>query len=314
MSISATRALRLLVAVAMTWVGLAVCAQAALATHGRIQVAKVNQGGNPNDTFAFHPAFSLTPTSDFSLKGGETSQPYDVPCNIDRPNHGNECTSKYSNVTLSVTEQPKPGYTLTDITCRYTQSENDDNNKYPAGQPTASSPVKPASEVTTDLASGTVTLKVHYDEWVLCTYTNTYTPGAPPPSGGSTPPPPGPSSQPSPPPKPEIEVSPARVRPGSARLQGPTGCVTSDVVVARVTGKRIVRVTFYVDNKKVKTLNRANRGSQWVLSMRIRGLAFGSHRVKAKVEFAKSSQTKAKTLPLSFSRCRSGAARPQFTG
>jgi hypothetical protein len=84
--------------------------------------------------------------------------------------------------------------------------------------------------------------------------------------------------------------------------------------VARVTGRRIVKVTFYVDNKKVKTLHHANRGRQWVLSMRIRGLAFGSHRVKAKVEFAKSSHTKAKTLPLSFSRCRSAATRPQFTG
>jgi hypothetical protein len=310
---------RLLVAAAMMWVGLAFCAQAAFAWHGKVQIAKVNQGGNPNDAFAFHPSFSPA-ASDFSLKGGETTNPYEVYCNIDRPNHQGECQG--NTATLAVTEQPTSGYTLTDVTCRYTQGYSG----Y-AGQPGPNSPIKPDSEVTKDLANGTVTLKVHYYEWVLCTFTNTYTPPETPPTETpptTTPPtttPPGsttpgttgtqPATSTS---TPQIEVSPARVRPGSAKLSGPTGCARSDVVAASVSGRRIVRVTFYVDNKKVKTLNRANRGNRWVLSMRIRGLAFGSHRVRAKIEFAKSSQTKAKTLPLSFSRCHSAATRPQFTG
>jgi hypothetical protein len=318
--------MRLLVAVAMMWVGLAFCAQAAFAWHGKVQIAKVNQGGNANDVFAFHPSFSPA-ASDFSLKGGQTTQPYEVYCNIDRPGYQGECTS-HGNVTLTVTEKPTTGYSLTDITCRYTQSKDD---KWGAGAPGPMSPVKPDSEVTKDLAAGTVTLKVHYYEWVLCTYTNTYntTPpggGTTPPGGGTTPPgttppastPPGSTgqqaAQSSTPPAPKIEVSPARVRPGTAKVSGPTGCARSDVVAASVSGRSISKVTFYVDNKKVKTLHRANRGSRWVLSMRIRGLAFGSHRVRAKIEFAKSSQTKARTLPLSFSRCRSAAARPQFTG
>jgi hypothetical protein len=316
MTFRASRGVRLLLAAALAWLGLALCAQAALATHGRIQVVKINQGGNANDTFAFHPTFTWTgpaaPTGgDFSLKGGEASPTFDVACNVDMP-HGTECTSKYSNVTLKVTEQPAAGYSLTDITCRYTQS-NDVNNLYSAGPPGPSSPVKPANEVTTDLAAGTVSLKVHYNEWVVCYFTNTAAAptSQPPPSGGS---PPQTTPTPTPTPQPGIEVSPARVRPGSAKLHGPSECATSDVVVARVTGRRIVRVTFYVDSKKVKTLNKANRGRQWVLSVRLRGLAYGAHRVRAKVEFAKSSQTKAKTLPISFSRCRSGAARPQFTG
>jgi hypothetical protein len=320
MSIRATRGVvRLLVAAAMMWVGLALCAQAAFAWSGKVQIAKVNQGGNPNDSFAFHPSFTPS-ASDFSLKGGQTSNAYEVYCNLDRPGYSGECQG--NTATTSVTEQPATGYSVTDITCRYTQSWDDN---FSEGAPDASSPVKPASEVTTDLATGTVTLKVHHYEWVLCTYTNTYTPPGQTPPGqtppGQTPPgqtPPGSTgTQPastSSTPTPQIEVSPARVRPGSARLSGPTGCARSDVVAASVSGRRIVRVTFYVDNKKVKTLNRANRGSRWVLSMRIRGLAFGSHRVKAKIEFAKSSQTKAKTLPLSFSRCHSAATRPQFTG
>jgi hypothetical protein len=295
--------MRLLVMAAMVWVGLAVCAQSAFAWHGRVQIAKVNQGGNPNDSFAFHPSFTPT-ASDFSLKGGETSQAYDVYCNIDRPNKGAECTGQGGDkITLSVTEQPTSGYKLTDITCRYTQGYNSF-----ASQPGPSSSVKPASEVTKDLANGTVTLKVHYYEWVLCTYTNTYTPPTtPPPTTPPTTTPPVTTS-------PQVVVSPARVRPGTALLRGPSGCARSDVVAASVTGKRIATVTFYVDNKKVKTLHKANRGSRWVLSMRIHRLAFGTHRVRARVVFAKSSRTGAKTLPLSFSRCRSATARPQFTG
>jgi hypothetical protein len=318
MSIRATRGVvRLLVAAAMVWVGLALCAQAAFAWSGKVQIAKVNSGGNPDDVFAFHPSFYPS-ASDFSLKGGQTSQAYEVYCNIDRPGNSGECQGNHA--TTSVTEKPATGYSVTDITCRYTQGDGTYGSGF-KGQPGPSSPVKPSSEVTTDLASGTVTLKVHHYEWVLCTYTNTYNtpptttpPGTTPPT--TTTPPGSTGTQPASTSgtTPQIEVSPARVRPGSARMSGPTGCARSDVVAASVSGRRIVRVTFYVDNKKVKTLNRANRGNRWVLSMRIRGLAFGSHRVKAKIEFAKSSQTKAKTLPLSFSRCRSAATRPQFTG
>jgi hypothetical protein len=313
MSIRATRGVRLLVLAAMIWIGLAVCAHSAFAWDARVQVAKVNQGGNPNDSFAFHPSFEPT-ASDFSLKGGQTSKAFDVYCNVDRPGHGTECTGEGGDkVTLSVTEKPTSGYTLADITCRYTQGYD----KF-GSQPGPSSPVKPASEVTTDLANGTVTLKAHYYEWVLCTYTNTYTPPTTPPTTtppATTPPattPPAPevaqSSQP------QVVVSPARVRPGTALLRGPSGCARRDVVAASVSGKRIATVTFYVDHKKVKTLHRANRGSRWVLSVRIRSLAYGSHRVQARVVFAKSSKTRARTLPLSFSRCRSATARPQFTG
>jgi hypothetical protein len=306
MSRSATGGVRLVLAVALAFVGLALSAQAALATYGRVQVAKINQGGNPADVFVFHPTLTwtgplATTTSDFTLKGGEASQPFNVACNIERPGHV-ECPT-YTNVTLKIAEQPTPGYSLTDITCRSTQSD-DNNNLFSAGPPGPTSPIKPASEVTANLATGTVDLKVHYDEWVLCYFTN---------AAAAVVPSVSPASQ-SAAQTPQIAVSPVRVRPGNAKLTGPTACATADVVVARVTGKRIARVTFYVDNKKVKTLRKPNRGSTWALSMRLRGLQYGAHRVKARVEFAPSSQTKPKTLPISFSRCGSGAARPQFTG
>jgi hypothetical protein len=311
MSIRASRASRLLMAAALAWMGLALCAQAAQATYGKIQVAKVNQGGNPSDTFSFHPA--VTPSaSDFSIQGGQSSSPLQIECNIDRSSHDGEC-SQWHYPTLQVAEQPKAGYTLTNITCRFTQGSSAFDV-----EPTTSSPVKPAGEVTTDLATGTVSLKVHWYEWVKCWYTNTKAPdtGTPPPTTTPpvTPPVAQPVANPQPVVNPQIQVSPSRVRAGSAKLRGPSGCPTTHVVAATVTGKRIVKVTFYLDGKRVKTLTKPNKGSGWILPLNVRHMAYGSHRVQAKVQFAKSSATKIKTMRMSFSRCRAAAAQPQFTG
>jgi hypothetical protein len=315
MSNRALRTTRLLTVAALACLGLSVFAQSALASHGRIQVAKINQGGNPSDTFAFHPTFTwstmrpqgLPPASfaDFSLAGGQTSQPFSVACDLQA---AFPCSRDYSNVTLQVAELAKPGYTLTNITCRHTQS-NDVNNLYSAGPPTLASPVKPASEVSVNLAAGTVNLNVNYNEWVICWFTNTATatPGSP-----ATPAAPAASGQTTP--SPQIQVSPEIVRPGSAVIHGPKGCPDTNAVAATVSGKRIVKVTFYVDHKKVKTLTKPNKSGGWSLSVNMRQIAYGSHRVEAKVEFAKSSGTKAKTLRLSFNRCGANNVRPQFTG
>ena len=163
MSLRTRRAVRLLVAVAFTWVGVALFAHAALAWEAKIQVAKVNAGGAANDAFVFQPTITSTSgsaiTAPFSLKGGELTAPFDVRCNA-----GNDC---FSDLTQRVTEQPTPGYTLKDVSCRNTQGTNGNF----ADPPGPSSPLKPASEVSTDLATGTVDLKAHFLEWVLCTFT-----------------------------------------------------------------------------------------------------------------------------------------------
>jgi prealbumin domain-containing protein len=414
MSIRASRGTRLLLVAALAWLGLALCAQAAHATYGKVQVAKINNGGNAADTFTFHP--SLTPSaSDFTLKGGDSSSIYSIECNIDRSGHANEC-SRWGYPALKFTEVAKAGYTLTDITCRYTQG----TSGY-AGAVTTTSAVKPASEVTKDLANGSVSLKVHWYEQVKCWFTNTKNTPPPPPTGTikvtkkllpstdsgkfnllidgatkaanvgdggttgtqtvntgahtvgesagtgtslsnydssltcvdkvhggaadndgsvqvdagdawecvitntrkSTPTPPTEpptltpptSTPPTTTPPAQIKVSPARVVPGSAKMSGPRACPTTKVVAATVTGKRIVKVTFYVDGRKVKTLTKPNgKGGAFKLPIDVRKLAYGSHRVRVKVQFAKSSGTKAKTLRLSFSRCGGVAAQPKFTG
>jgi len=74
-------------------------------------------------------------------------------------------------------------------------------------------------------------------------------------------------------------------------------------------------VTFFVDGKKVTTLTKANRSAgRWVLALNAKRFGFRAHKVRARVQFAASSQTKAKTLRMTFIRCRPAVVTPKFTG
>jgi hypothetical protein len=406
MSIRASSATRLLLAVGVAWLGLALSAQAAHATYSRVQVVKINQGGDPNDVFTFDASLkpAASPAS-FNLKGGQSSSIYGVECNV-----GSSCTSQWGNSVQTITERAAAGYTLTGIACYHTQG----TNGWPS-EPNTSSALD--TDTTSDVAARKINFKLNWWEWTKCYVTNTRDTGTikvtkklvPATDGGkfnllidgqakatdvgdggttgvqtvlpgthtvgeaagtatdlsnydsstscvdkahttkpadtdgslavakgdqwdcvitntrkSTPPPPQEPPTNTPPvqppaeavvsPTPQVRVSPARVRPGSAKLRGPSGCPTTSAVAASVSGRRIVKVTFYVDGKKVKTLTKANRNGAWVLPMNVKRFAFGTHRVRVTVSFAKSSQTKAKTLRLSFSRCHSAVVKPQFTG
>ncbi len=428
MTIRASRGVRLLVMAAMAWLGLALCAQAAHATYGKVTIVKINKGGNANDKFC--STSDVQPSQqDFALKGGE-QKTFQVECNKDSQ-YGSSCAT-WNNPKLTVTEKPTAGYELKNIKCVHEQGSGD----WPK------EPSKDSSQADGDttVSGSTINLKVSYWEWVKCyvtnapkppdqhpaikvvkdgpatahsgdqltfsytvtnpgdvpltnvtatddkcspltrtgdtsdttldpgdtwTYTcsyviqwsegdanpvvNTVTTCGMPPGGGSPPPgggspvcdtdqhsttivPPATPTQPAPPASPDtpatasgtapasgqppqIAVSPVRVRPGSATLRGPSGCPTTSAVAATVSGRRIVKVTFYVDNKKVKTLTQPNKsGGRWVLPMNVKRFAFGSHRVQARIEFARSSQTKSRTLRLSFSRCHPANVTPKFTG
>ena len=408
MSIRASSATRLLVAVGVAWLGLALSAQAAHATYSRVQVVKINQGGDPNDVFTFDTSLkpAASPAS-FNLKGGQSSSIYGVECNV-----GSSCISQWGDSVQTITERAAAGYTLTGIACYHTQG----TNGWPS-EPNTSSALD--TDTTSDLAARKINFKLNWWEWTKCYVTNTRDTGTikvtkqllPATDGGkfnllidgqakatnvgdggitgvqtvlpgthtvgesagtattmadydsstscvdkahaakpadtdgslavakgdqwdcvitntrkTTPTPPPPPQEPptdTPPAvqppavqavSPQVRVSPARVRPGSAKLSGPSGCPTTNAVAASVSGRRIVKVTFYVDGKKVKTLTAPNRNGRWVLPMNVKRFAFGTHRVRVTVQFAKSSQTKAKTLWLSFNRCHSAVVKPQFTG
>jgi hypothetical protein len=110
----------------------------------------------------------------------------------------------------------------------------------------------------------------------------------------------------------EQGVLPREIVSGRARLHGPSGCVRGPFT-ATVRGRQIRRVTFYRDGKRIKTIN-ARRG-QRVFKVRVKPGAEGRiHRVRARVEFRAGSGTRARTLRLSYQRCRQQVVQPRFTG
>jgi hypothetical protein len=112
------------------------------------------------------------------------------------------------------------------------------------------------------------------------------------------------------------QVAPASAVPaGTARVAGVSGCATRNFNVT-VTGRQIRRVTYYLDAKKVKTLNRPNSGTRFVLAVRPGGLRRGTHRVLAVTTFTAASKTKKRTLRVVFQRCAraASAVSPRFTG
>jgi Domain of unknown function DUF11 len=99
---------------------------------------------------------------------------------------------------------------------------------------------------------------------------------------------------------------------GRARLRGPSGCVRGPFT-ATVHGRRIARVTFYRDGKPIKTI-KAKRGQRTFTVKVNPGDRRGVHRVTARIRFRAAAQTRARTLRLSYQRCRKQIVRPRFTG
>ena len=115
-----------------------------------------------------------------------------------------------------------------------------------------------------------------------------------------------------PPPPPPLRVVDA-VTPGTARISGPSGCVPRPFSVL-VTGRRIRRVTFYLDGRRVSSLVRPNSGNRYVLRVRPGSLRRGTHRVIAITSFTAASETRQRILRLVFQRCARKPAAPRFTG
>jgi hypothetical protein len=113
-------------------------------------------------------------------------------------------------------------------------------------------------------------------------------------------------------PVPSGTPAPADTAGASARLRGPRRCV-DNAFRARVSGRQISRVTFFVDAKRRRTIN-ATAG-QTVFSLRINPARqnLGVHRITAKVRFTDSA-AKSRTLRLVYQRCSKAAVSPRFTG
>jgi len=116
--------------------------------------------------------------------------------------------------------------------------------------------------------------------------------------------------------QPAISVAPEQLtspKAGSAKLRGPAGCPIR-ATSASVTGKRIAKVVFYLDGKKVKTIKHPDAKGRWSLRIVPNRLPYGSHKLTVKVTFVANTKTKSKTLKISFTRCRAAILKPKFTG
>jgi hypothetical protein len=80
-----------------------------------------------------------------------------------------------------------------------------------------------------------------------------------------------------------------------------------------VRGRRIARVTFYRDGKRIKTINAKPGQRKFTVKVKPGG-ARTIHRVTARVRFKAASQTRARTLRLSYQRCRKQIVCLRFTG
>jgi hypothetical protein len=101
---------------------------------------------------------------------------------------------------------------------------------------------------------------------------------------------------------------------GTARIAGARTCPVTPFSV-RVQGRRIRRVTYFVDGRRVATVNRADRAGRWLARINPRGLRAGTHRVRAQVQFV-SGAGPSRTLRMSFRTCARPArqVQPNFTG
>src|SRR4051812_21350726 len=90
---------------------------------------------------------------------------------------------------------------------------------------------------------------------------------APPAFAGEEPDPdpvPPPAAQPAPTPMQPTPTAPV-VLTGSAKLRTAQGCMAGNRAKASVSGSRIASVAFFVDGKKVKTLNTPNSGGSYTM-------------------------------------------------
>ncbi|HEX2103332.1 MAG TPA: hypothetical protein VHF51_06745 [Solirubrobacteraceae bacterium] len=140
------------------------------------------------------------------------------------------------------------------------------------------------------------------------------TPNPPSPSPGVTPSSPTPRAAP-PAPRAAVQAAVARrLARGTARLGGVRACPIRAVPL-RVQGRRIRRVTFFVDGRRIATVSRADAAGRFQVRVDPRRLRAGTHRVRAQVQF-RSGAGPSRTLRMSFRVCARPArqVQPQFTG
>jgi hypothetical protein len=99
--------------------------------------------------------------------------------------------------------------------------------------------------------------------------------------------------------------------PGSdpGTLEQVRDCVNHSRAKVRVSGDEVDAVVFFVDGRRVKTVDEPTVNDTFVMSMRCRGLTPGAHRGRAVV-----TDTEGDNSTLRFTIARTAQAAPRFTG
>lgn len=102
-----------------------------------------------------------------------------------------------------------------------------------------------------------------------------------------------------------------------AFTERPRGCVRSNFTVS-IRSKGVRRVTFYIDNHRLRTLTRRSaRHGKLAIHVRVATLGVGVHRLKARITMTPltaSAKAEIATRTLTFARCAAATASPRFTG
>ena len=133
----------LLACIGLTWTA---GATSAFATYGSVKITKVNEGGDPVDSFHFNASTAIKSTGGFDLKGGESYSSSTVHANA----------GAYNAAAYNVSEPSNDKYELKSLVCSVTAAYN--KPKY--------------GSANTDVANRAVAIKVGVGEKVDCTFTN----------------------------------------------------------------------------------------------------------------------------------------------
>jgi hypothetical protein len=140
-------AARIGVAALLACIGLSWTAGAtdAFATYGTVKITKVNEGGDPADSFHFNSSTQINKYGGFDLKGGESYTSSTVHANA----------GYYDAPAYTVSEPASDKYELKSINCSVTAA-----------------PSKPKYGSTALYGDNGVKIKLGYQEKVDCTFTN----------------------------------------------------------------------------------------------------------------------------------------------
>ena len=157
--------------------------------------------------------------------------------------------------------------------------------------------------------NGAVTLDTNTIRQATCT---TPPPASVPPAGGTTTTSPAPGIAATPVSTPLRATPKAPAPAGTATISGPRRTVTGPFRVT-VTGRRIAKVEFYVDGKRVSTVRAKEGRKNFTVTVNPRRQSGRVHRVTARVTYKPGSRTRTATRRVTYRRL-TVPRPPQFAG